>query len=115
MIEVCQKKAAQTQLDVTFQTGSIDNIPFPDNHFDVVLCSFMIFHMSEARRQKGISEIYRVLKPQGRLYVLDMAMPTSLIPKMIVRLFFKGMDKHDLHELIPIMEKSGFSNVEFIR
>ena len=79
------------------------------------MCSFMIFHMSEARRQKGIAEIYRVLKPQGRLFVLDMAMPTSLIPKMIVRLFFIGMDKHDLHELFPIMEKSGFSDVEFIR
>jgi hypothetical protein len=34
---------------------------------------------------------------------------------MIVRLLYKGMDKHDLHELFPIMEKSGFSNVEFMR
>jgi ubiquinone/menaquinone biosynthesis C-methylase UbiE len=114
MIEVSQKKAVQANLDVAFQIGSIDAIPFPENYFDVVMCSFMIFHMSEERRQKGIAEIYRVLKQQGRLFILDMAMPANPVSKMIIRLLFKGMDKHDLHELFPIMEKSGFSNVAFI-
>ena len=54
MIEVSQKKAAQAKLDVIFQLGSIDNIPFPNDNFDVVMCSFMIFHMSEKVRNKGI-------------------------------------------------------------
>src|SRR5512136_450770 len=47
MIEVSQHKAAQAKEDITFQLGSIDTIPFPENQFDVVMCSFMIFHMSE--------------------------------------------------------------------
>jgi len=78
MIELCQRKAAQANLDVTFQLGSIDDIPFSANQFDVVMCSFMIFHMSEMVRRKGIIEIYRVLRPQGRLLVLDLALPTIL-------------------------------------
>jgi ubiquinone/menaquinone biosynthesis C-methylase UbiE len=113
MIEVCQKKAAHANLDVTFQLGSIDSIPFPDNHFDVVICSFMIFHMSEARMQKGIADIYRALKPHGRLFVIDVTMPVKPISKMIVGLLFKGMDKYDLRKLSPLMEKSGFSDVKF--
>ena len=75
MIEVSRNKAAQAKLDVTFQLGNIENIPFPNEYFDVVICSFMIFHMSEKVRNKGIEEIYRVLKPQGRLLVLDLALP----------------------------------------
>jgi len=42
MIELSQRKAEQAKEAVTFQLGSIDNIPFPTNHLDVVLCSFMI-------------------------------------------------------------------------
>jgi len=112
MIELCQRKAAQANLDLTLQLGSMDDIPFPANQFDVVMCSFMIFHMSEVVRRKGITEIYRVLRPQGRLLVLDLALPTHPLPRAIARLLFGGMLQHDLRELLPLMETSGFSDVE---
>ena len=112
MIELSQQKAAQANLDVNFQLGSIDDIPFFANQFDVVMCSFMIFHMSEMVRRKGIIEIYRVLRPQGRLLVLDLALPTHPLPRVIARAFFSGMLQHDLRELLPLMETYGFSDVE---
>jgi ubiquinone/menaquinone biosynthesis C-methylase UbiE len=76
-----------------------------------VMCSFMIFHMSEMMRQKGILEIYRVLKPQGRLLILDTALPPQPLFRAIIQKLF-GYMEHDLHELIPLMEASGFSNLE---
>src|SRR5512136_1118707 len=85
MIELSQRKAAQANEDVTFQLGSIDDIPFSANQFDVAMCSFMIFHMSEMVRRKGIAEIYRVLKPQGRLLVLDLALPTRPLAKVVAQ------------------------------
>jgi ubiquinone/menaquinone biosynthesis C-methylase UbiE len=112
MIELSRRKAVQAQVDITFQLGSIDDIPFSANQFDVVMCSFMIFHMSEMVRGKGITEIYRVLKPQGRLLVLDLALPTQPLPRAIARALFGGMLQHDLRELLPLMETSGFSDIE---
>ncbi|MEJ2705834.1 MAG: methyltransferase domain-containing protein [Sedimentisphaerales bacterium] len=112
MIELSQRKAEQLKEDVSFQLGSIDDIPFPENYFDAVICSFMIFHMSETTRRKGIAEIHRVLKPQGRLLVLDLALPPQPPSRAIAQMLFGGMLQHDLHELIPLMEASGFSNVE---
>jgi ubiquinone/menaquinone biosynthesis C-methylase UbiE len=112
MIELCQRKAAQANADVTFQLGSIDDIPFSANQFDVVMCSFMIFHMSEMVRRKGVAQIYRVLKPQGRLLVLDLALPTQPLPRVIAQVLFGGMLQHDLRELLPLMETSGFSDIE---
>ncbi len=112
MIEASQKKAAQAKLDVTFQLGNIEDIPFPNVHFDVVMCSFMIFHMSEKVRNKGIGEIYRVLKPQGRFLVLDLALPPRSVSRSILKLFLGFMLKHDLKELQPVMESSGFSQIE---
>jgi ubiquinone/menaquinone biosynthesis C-methylase UbiE len=112
MIELSQRKAAQANEDVTFQLGSIDDIPFSENLFDVVMCSFMIFHMSEDTRRKGIAEIYRVLKPKGRLLVLDLALPTQPLSRTIAQMLLGGMLQHDLRELLPLMEASGFSDVE---
>jgi ubiquinone/menaquinone biosynthesis C-methylase UbiE len=73
MIEVSQRKAKQANLDVRFQVGNIENIPFPDDYFNIVICSFMIFHMSEGVRKNGCKEIYRVLKSGGHLFLLDTA------------------------------------------
>ncbi len=112
MIEVSRNKAEQAKLDVTFQSGNIEDIPFPNEYFDVVMCSFMIFHMSEKVRNKGIKEIYRVLKPQGRLLVLDLALPTQPASRRILKLLLGFMLKHDLRELQPQMESSGFSQIE---
>jgi len=113
MIELSQRKAVQANENITFQLGSIDDIPFSENQFDVVMCSFMIFHMSENTRRKGIAEIYRVLKPKGRLLVLDLALPTQPLPRAIAQMVFGGMLQHDLRELTPLMEASGFSDVEY--
>jgi ubiquinone/menaquinone biosynthesis C-methylase UbiE len=98
--------------DITFQLGSIDDIPFPASQFDVVMCSFMIFHMSEKTLRKGITEVFRVLKPQGRWLVLDLALPTQPVQRFIAQKLFGGMLQHDLHELLPLMEAAGFSNME---
>ncbi len=112
MIELSQRKAEQAQEAVTFQLGSIDNTPFPASQFDAVLCSFMIFHMSEATRRKGISEVYRVLKPQGRWLVVDLALPPQPLQRAVAQRLLGSMLEHDLHELLPLMEAAGFSGLE---
>lgn len=52
-----------------FPTGEADyhidilDIPFPDNHWDYVICHRVIEHLSDDRR--GLQELFRVLKPGG--------------------------------------------------
>jgi ubiquinone/menaquinone biosynthesis C-methylase UbiE len=111
MIELSQRKAAQANLDVTFQAGGIDDIPFPASQFDVVLCSFMIFHMSDGVRRQGITEIYRVLKPGGRWLALDLALPAQPVQRAIAQRLLGGMLEHDLRELLPLMTAAGFADV----
>lgn len=113
MIELSQRKAEQAREEIIFQNGSVTGIPFPDNQFDVVMGSFMIFHMSEDTRRKGIAEIYRVLKPRGRLLLLDLAMPKPWLQRAIAqRIIFRGGLEHDLQELVPLLESSGFTGIE---
>jgi ubiquinone/menaquinone biosynthesis C-methylase UbiE len=80
MVAKARSKAARKGVDVTIREGSIANIPFTDDYFDVVMCSFMIYHMPEDVRRKGLAEINRVLKPGGHLFVLDTEPLDKLAP-----------------------------------
>jgi ubiquinone/menaquinone biosynthesis C-methylase UbiE len=112
MIEVSKEKAKKANLDIDFQLASIDNIPFPDGQFDVVICSFMIFHMSEKVRNKGFEEIFRVLKSNGRLLILDITLPPKSFSRKLLKIFLGFMFKHDLKELQPKLESVGFIKFE---
>jgi ubiquinone/menaquinone biosynthesis C-methylase UbiE len=97
MVEAARRKAERKGVDVTFQVGSIAGIPFPDNRFDVVICSFMIFHMPEDVRNKGFKEIYRVLKPGGHYFIIDAVSKDK---------------RYDLLELGPVLKTNSFTEIE---
>lgn len=78
MLEQARKKRGQLNLDkdkYPFLLGDCLNLPFDDNQFDLVTISFGLRNLAD--REKGLSEIYRVLKPGGRLIVLEFSQPYS--------------------------------------
>lgn len=52
--------------DVHFQVVDIQNIPYSDASFDVVIANMMLYHVPDLH--KGLSEVRRVLKPGGKFY-----------------------------------------------
>ena len=71
MITVARSKAAKRNLAIDFQVGLIEKLAFPDDSFDVVLSSLIMHHLPEELKRQGLAEIARVLKPGGRLLILD--------------------------------------------
>jgi ubiquinone/menaquinone biosynthesis C-methylase UbiE len=53
--------------NVNFLVGSADDLPFPDDHFDIILCSDVVEHLSYPER--CLAEIYRVTKQGGTAIV----------------------------------------------
>lgn len=58
-----------------FLQGDAQNIPFPDHAFDVVTISYGLRNLADLER--GLREMLRVLKPGGRLLVLDFGKPDN--------------------------------------
>lgn len=52
------------QENITFAQADIQQIPWPDNSFDVVIANMMLYHVPDL--DKALSEVARVLKPDGR-------------------------------------------------
>jgi len=63
-------KAAQDNMgyapNVTYQVVDIQDIPFCNNGFDIVIANMMLYHVPELER--GLSEVSRVLKADGAFY-----------------------------------------------
>ena len=55
--------------------GYAESLPFEDNSFDNVFCSFVWRNVSNTN--KALDEVYRVLKPGGRFVLLDMTRPKN--------------------------------------
>ena len=64
-------KAARRHLPIEFQVGVIEQLPFPDQTFDVVFSTLMMHHLPAGLKRQGLAEIARVLKPGGRLVIAD--------------------------------------------
>lgn len=72
MIAHARHKAKRAKLSVNFQVEGIEQLTFPDQSFDIVLSTLMMHHLPDTLKQQGMAEIVRVLKPGGRLLILDM-------------------------------------------
>jgi ubiquinone/menaquinone biosynthesis C-methylase UbiE len=113
MIEVARRKTVQKGIDVDFQVGLIEDIPFPDDEFDLVLSSLMLHHLPVDLKQKGFVEIHRVLKPSGRFLAVDLELAAHHLFTGLAT-FFSGqeMAQSSLQSLTPMMKEAGFTVVE---
>jgi ubiquinone/menaquinone biosynthesis C-methylase UbiE len=108
MIAVARQKALQQPQAVDFQTGVIEALPFADGTFDVVLSSLMFHHLPPDLKQHGLMEIYRVLKPGGRLIVVDMTRPSTLLQRLGILALAHHQLKTDVRDLLPVMKQIGY-------
>jgi ubiquinone/menaquinone biosynthesis C-methylase UbiE len=68
MIEQAQAKF-QSFGNLHFYKSRVEELPFDDDFFDVVMSSNAFSHFSNP--EKALREANRVLKPKGRVYILD--------------------------------------------
>ena len=135
MLEVGKQKIAKAKLSKTIEmiVGDSENMPFEDNTFDAITVSFGVRNFENL--DKGLTEINRVLKPNGKFVILETSNPTkfpfkqgykfytNFILPIIGKIFSKDKVAYSyLSEsanhfpfgdaLNNILEKNGFKNAE---
>jgi len=120
--------------NVEYVLADAEQLPFPDNHFDIVTMAFGLRNVT--RKERALASIQRVLKPGGRLLVLEFSKPVvpglapvydvysfkvlPLMGKLVAqdassyRYLAESIRMHpDQETLKGMMEAAGLSGVEY--
>jgi demethylmenaquinone methyltransferase / 2-methoxy-6-polyprenyl-1,4-benzoquinol methylase len=105
MLKCAQEKAKKKHLshhDLSFIHGDAMDIPLPDTSVDLTTIAYGIRNIEEPA--VCAQEVFRVLKPHGKIGILELTRPNSLI--------LKTLHKQYLRIALPILGKTITSNEE---
>ncbi len=89
MMDLGRKKLAQLGLSdkIELRRGDSENLPFEENKFDAVIVAFGVRNFENL--EKGLADMYRVLKPGGKLVVLEFSKPSKFPFREFYGLYFR--------------------------
>ncbi|MEU7763800.1 methyltransferase domain-containing protein [Nocardia sp. NPDC049190] len=111
-----------------FELGAAQSLPLPDASADLVTSTFAMHHIPAAYRPTAVAQMFRVLRPGGRLLLAD-TYPTGLILPSVVRVMARIARRrahdiaHDLGDPVAasdirryrdMLDAAGFDAVKFV-
>ena len=97
-LEIARTKTQH--IPVTFLRASADNLPFGSSRFDKCFISFGLHHMPEEKRQKTLTEIHRILAPEGTLCVIDYNLPEGGLRRLAAIAFAKLDESEEAYKML---------------
>ena len=118
MLARARKKVAGHRASHRLQVGDARRLPFEAQHFDLALNGYLFDLLPEADFPVVLDELWRVLKPGGRLVLVNMALaerPWERVYEGLYRLNPRWMGGCRGVELAPFVRQQGFVAVEVQR
>ncbi len=134
MLVIGREKIRKLGLDgmITLEKGDSENIPFDEQSFDAAMVAFGVRNFENLT--KGLSEMFRILKPGGGVYILEFSTPSDFPVKQLYGFYFRYIlpflgrivsKNHSAYTYLPetvylfpqgvqfqdIMKSVGFTNV----
>ena len=108
-----RRKSDRAGVPVRWDIGTAGDLPYPDASIDRVLSAFMFHHLDEAEKRRALAEVRRVLRPGGRLHLVDFGGHQRRLGRLVHR-------SHRLHgnagDAIPArMREAGLTDAAEIR
>ncbi len=91
MLDVGRTKIRSRGWDQTIDmvNGDSENLPFAENNFDAVIVAFGVRNFENL--EMGLSEMHRVLKPGGRVVILEFSKPRHIVMQFFYGFYFRAI------------------------
>lgn len=132
MMKVGREKLKAAGIDATLEYGDCEALTYPGSSFDRVSVGFGVRNFEHL--EIGLKEMYRVLKPGGKLVILELSVPSNPVIRWCYKLYFlkilpaiggwvsgnrgayKYLPASVLHfpapdKFIPMLKEAGFGDV----
>jgi SAM-dependent methyltransferase len=111
MLAVARDRARTLGLDADLQVGNAEALEFGDSSFDTVLCTISLCNIPDYHA--AIAEMYRVLRPGGRLILLDHVASDRwwvlLVQRVLEQVTLRTNGDHQTRRPLPLVAAAGFS------
>lgn len=79
MLEQAKRKLDTARPQILFQRADVTALPFENEKFDAVVSSMTFHHLSTEAKTTALREIFRILRPGGRLLIIDFGKPVGWV------------------------------------
>jgi ubiquinone/menaquinone biosynthesis C-methylase UbiE len=114
MLDIARRRAADLGIDADLREGDAQQLAFEDDSFDTVVCTLSLCTLPDPAM--AITEMKRVLRPGGRLLLLDHIgsswWPIWAIQRVIEQFTIRAAGEHMTRRQLPLVEAAGFEIVE---
>lgn len=99
----------RAQANCEFEVAEAHKLPFPDASFDGVVSSLAVHHVPEESRQTALREMFRVLKPGGRVVIAELRPPANPLLRGLVSLVAAPAVQGDPYDMFrTLVPEAGF-------
>lgn len=110
MLELARKRATDLGRDVELQVGDAQALEFPPGTFDTVVATLALSSIPDVRR--AVAEVRRVLRPGGRVLLLEHVrspiLPVRALQRILNPFFVRWFGDHLLREPVEHLYAEGF-------
>ena len=115
ILTIARDKARKAGVEILFDEGMSNKLPYKDTVFDRVLSSLFFHHLTKANKLETLTEVQRVIKPGGELHIADWGEPHNIIMRVAswpVRLLDGATTADSFDGLLPrYLREAGFVDV----
>lgn len=116
ILERARGKLTAAGVSANLLHGSADALPLDDTSVVVAITSLVLHHLTPATRRRTLVELIRVLRPSGRLVVVDWGKSTSPVTRIGFRLLrtldgIHNTAEHAAGQLPTLIARTGFEQV----
>jgi ubiquinone/menaquinone biosynthesis C-methylase UbiE len=113
---LARRKAERARLSVRFDQGFADSLPYPAGSFDRVTSSFVLHHLAPGEKTAALGELRRVLRPGGRLHLLDFDGPRAGDAGFLARRIHASapLRDNDADRILEYLTSTGFEQPKVV-